>query len=432
MNSATREQALRIAQRLGCYGAHQKDDGAWMPCIDPAALKSTLAGDAPKGKIKRKSVMAERAQRAKSVSGRLYSTREEALKASRRNGCNNVRVVMVNGGRMYAACMPKNNGRPENTGMISPRQDDFEPLEESGVMSIETLPSGGLVSGKSADEFIEIEIDAKSFVNYVSRSTDPDVYTDADSARKRARQMGCIGIRRYTASDGKTVWMPCTNGSDYMRAANVTPSGNQRTRRGRKSAESAFLETKGRRKLAQTPAPKKDRIFGSGLNPKGSARSASSASEISLDSQTVNSLAEKVRKHNADMKKQGKDKWSMTNLRALKAVYRRGAGAFSVSHRQGMNRNQWALGRVNAFLKILSSGKPDNSAYRGDNDLLPKNHPWKKKGVSSKSFVIGDDEYFAEYSTDGVKERKGFEIKVSRYIAIKLGAAESPENQEIF
>ena len=429
--TATREQALRIAQRLGCYGAHQNVDGAWMPCPDAETLKSVIAGEAPRGRIKRKSVMVERAERAASVSGKLFPTRDEALRESKKNGCSTVRTVKINGTTMYASCMPKNNGRPENTGMISPAKNDFEPLGEGGVLSIETLPSGGLVSGKSLEDLPEVEIDAKSFVNYVSRSSDPDVYTDPDSARKRARQLGCIGIRRYTASDGKTVWMPCTNGSDYNRAMDVTPAGYRRTRRGAKS-EYSDIETKGRRKLAQTPAPKKDRIFGSGLNPKGSARSASSASEISMDSQTVNSLAEKVRKHNADMKKANKESWSRTNLRALKAVYRRGAGAFSVSHRPGMNRNQWALGRVNAFLKILSSGKPSNAAYRGDNDLLPKGHPWKKKGIAGKSFLIGDNEYFAEQHIEGTKIRKGIERKVTRYIASNLGAPEANELHEIF
>jgi hypothetical protein len=43
-----------------------------------------------------------------------------------------------------------------------------------------------------------------------------------------------------------------------------------------------------------------------------------------------------------------------------------------------MNRNQWAMGRVNAFLKMLRSGKPDNKRYVTDNDLLPRKHPWRK------------------------------------------------------
>jgi hypothetical protein len=74
----------------------------------------------------------------------------------------------------------------------------------------------------------------------------------------------------------------------------------------------------------------------------------------------------------------------------LKAVYRRGAGAYSISHRPGMNRNQWAMGRVNAFLRLLKSGKPSKSSYTTDNDLLPAGHPRstkKKSSAMSKALV---------------------------------------------
>jgi len=62
------------------------------------------------------------------------------------------------------------------------------------------------------------------------------------------------------------------------------------------------------------------------------------------------------------------------DIGTLKAVYRRGAGAFSTSHRPGMSRNQWSMGRVNAFLKLLKTGQR-KKAYTTDLDLLPKSHP---------------------------------------------------------
>lgn len=65
------------------------------------------------------------------------------------------------------------------------------------------------------------EAEEKGFVNFVSRSTDPDTFSDPESARIRARNLGCIGIRRYTARDGKLVWLPCTNVSDYNRATGI-------------------------------------------------------------------------------------------------------------------------------------------------------------------------------------------------------------------
>jgi hypothetical protein len=558
---STRKQALRIAQRLGCYGAHQNEDGAWMPCVDAETLASISRGEKPTSLKSYVSELNRKAARVTAGRGKLFATREEAMAESKRNGCSGVRVVLVNGGRMYAACMPRNNGAPENTGLISPRKRDWEPLGGRGVMSIETLPDGGLVSGKNLgrsisraarsvkpstidgdnDGFVTgptgednvpappkrgrtapsrnrpglrnrlrynpnltnipgerrndrgfvrdiddratggefpdpmdddedlrdtirqvdplpywlneelsreklerdareaekyrqeviarrkrerekeknqekkdydiTEIDAKGFVNYVSRSTDPDVYTDPDSARVRARQLGCIGIRSYTARDGKRVYLPCTNGPDYNRVMRLRPDGRPK----KKKSDCGCDE----KSLAKTPAPKKDRVFGSRKNRVGSAGSLRSAGSISMTPEIVQSLTKKVREHNADVKKKGKDSWSRTNLRALKAVYRRGAGAFSVSHRPGMNRNQWAMGRVNAFLRLLMSGSA-KASYTTDNDLLPNGHPWKKKGLSGKSLFIDEKEYFAEELAIGVKSIGDRKFVARRFIAFPV------------
>jgi hypothetical protein len=79
--------------------------------------------------------------------------------------------------------------------------------------------------------------------------------------------------------------------------------------------------------------------------------------------------------HNEKMKKLGKEPWSRTTMGQLKAVYRRGAGAYSTSHRPGVSRGAWAMARVNAYLYLLQNGRPKDSKYITDNDLLPKEHP---------------------------------------------------------
>ena len=62
------------------------------------------------------------------------------------------------------------------------------------------------------------------------RPSDPDVFSNADSARVRARQIGCIGIRRYDSTNGGYVWMPCTNESDYRRQMGTSHSGRLQRR----------------------------------------------------------------------------------------------------------------------------------------------------------------------------------------------------------
>jgi hypothetical protein len=141
----------------------------------------------------------------------------------------------------------------------------------------------------------------------------------------------------------------------------------------------AEFATKKKRTISQTPAPKKDRIKGSSTNPKGSASSGKSKA-IKFSAKVEKSLKNKVSEHNEKAKEGRK-----ATLGMLKAVYRRGAGAYSGSHRPGMTRDQWAMGRVNAYLKLLRSGKPSNSAYKQDNDLLPAKHPRSTKSSASSS-----------------------------------------------
>jgi len=117
------------------------------------------------------------------------------------------------------------------------------------------------------------------------------------------------------------------------------------------------------------PAPKKDQIKGSSKNPKGSA---SGSKTVNFSKKVEESLSNKVKEHNEKSDRKA-------SLRMLKAVYRRGAGAFSSSHRPDQNRNSWAMARVNAFLHLLKSGSPKNSKYTTDNDLLPASHPKSSK-----------------------------------------------------
>ena len=121
------------------------------------------------------------------------------------------------------------------------------------------------------------------------------------------------------------------------------------------------------------PAPKKDQIKGSDKNPKGSA---SGGKSVTFSKKVEAALQDKADKHN---EKHGDTASRKTSLKTLKAVYRRGAGAFSTSHRPDQNRNSWAMARVNAFLHLLRTGKPKNSKYTTDNDLLPAAHPRSSK-----------------------------------------------------
>jgi len=134
------------------------------------------------------------------------------------------------------------------------------------------------------------------------------------------------------------------------------------------------------RTQAQTPAPKADQIKGSAKNPEGSA--SGSRGGIKISDEQVKALENIRDKHNekysADYKK--------VDLGTLKAVYRRGAGAFSTSHRPNMTRAQWALARVNTFLKLVGTGERKKS-YTTDLDLLHKDHPQSTKKAQAETLA---------------------------------------------
>ena len=136
---------------------------------------------------------------------------------------------------------------------------------------------------------------------------------------------------------------------------------------------------------AQTPAPKRDQIKGSSKNPEGSASGKRGGIEISES--VSRALQNMVDKHNDRYKSKSKK----VDLGSLKSVFRRGAGAFSVSHRPGMTRNQWAYGRVKAFLKLVGTGER-KEAYTGDLDLLPEGHPQKSE-AKSKAALLAPKKY---------------------------------------
>jgi len=123
----------------------------------------------------------------------------------------------------------------------------------------------------------------------------------------------------------------------------------------------------------RAPAPKKDQIVGSDENKPGSA--AGKKGEIEISATTEKALQNKVDDHNEKMEEADKPAWTKVTLGALKSVYRRGAGAYSVSHRPGTSRNQWAMARVNAFLYLSRVGRPENPKYITDFDLLKTDHP---------------------------------------------------------
>ena len=125
---------------------------------------------------------------------------------------------------------------------------------------------------------------------------------------------------------------------------------------------------KGGKTIAQTPAPSKDRVYGSSKNKVGSASSQKSAMSIKLDEDIVKTLTNKAKEYNQNHS-------SKVSTSTLKAVMRRGMGAYSTSHRPTISggapnsRQAWGFARVNKFL-LKKGGTKVKKAYVQDDDLL--------------------------------------------------------------
>jgi len=154
---------------------------------------------------------------------------------------------------------------------------------------------------------------------------------------------------------------------------------------------------------ASTPAKPEEQIKGSDKNEPKSA--AGKRGGIELDEPTETGLMNKAQAHNEDVKG---DLTKRTDIGVLKAVYRRGAGAFSAGHRPGMTRGQWSMGRVNAFLYLLKEGKPKNPKYTTDNDLLPAGHPRANRKDDEASRELGRMVRLPVYVRDAL--RKGLTL----------------------
>ena len=181
-------EALRVAEMVGCRGAHQDEDGNWAPCSSPESLNKISMRAESDDWIKKSATQS--------------SVIEGEIPVKKRKK----------------------------------RRDGWNELGERGIIGITATPGVGIsstspgpaIGGKAANIGPE----------YV-RDNDQDVFADPESARARSRQLGCIGISRRISKTGRAVWMPCTNMSDYSRLTGSTSLG----RRGKREQERSVVRT---------------------------------------------------------------------------------------------------------------------------------------------------------------------------------------------
>jgi len=160
------------------------------------------------------------------------------------------------------------------------------------------------------------------------RPTDPDAFSNADSARVRARQLGCIGIRKYDSTSGGYVWMPCTNESDYRRQMGISHSGRLQRRR--------EIQTEVRRFIRGKALEEMDEKSGSYTKPE---------------------LRNKIKNRIMAGSNGGRPgQWSARKAQLLAQAYRKAGGGY----KGGKTKRQRSLSRWTRQDWTTSDGKPAN------------------------------------------------------------------------
>ena len=163
---------------------------------------------------------------------------------------------------------------------------------------------------------------------------------------------------------------------------------------------------------SKTPAPIKERIYGSKLNKPESSASLRSASAIKLSTENISTLNKKV----LEFKSKYVNRNKKITLNAVKAVMRRGMGAYSSTHRPTISggkpnsRVAWGLARVNAFLYKAEKGIPKNPKYVQDDDLLSELGYKIKMSYGGLIYEPQLNEF------DGLELKKGGEINTNKFL----------------
>lgn len=157
----------------------------------------------------------------------------------------------------------------------------------------------------------------------------------------------------------------------------------------------------GPKSAAQTPSKPSEKRKGSSKNKPGSAGTSGDA--ITFSAKVIEMLKNKVKNHNAKHSRK-------VNLTQLKKVYRRGAGAFSSSHRPGMTRGGWAAARVNMFLRMMAGKSVKDSYRKADSDIARSSENidisdnWELEDIDFAQAEIDIKEYDLNYDFEDVEE----------------------------
>jgi hypothetical protein len=234
-----------------------------------------------------------------------------------------------------------------------------------------------------------------------------ETFTSREDAQARANQIGCEGTHTHKLEDGSVIFMPCSDMAAYNEAMYEADKDYD---------EDEYKYSEDEYKLYEEEMGKYD-------NP--------------VIKSLKDSLAKKAKEHNEKYDSASKK----TTAAKLAKVYKRGVGAYRTnpgSVRPNVSSpQQWAMARVNSFLKILAGSKKASH----DKDLLPKEHPSYSK-QKEKAEYQGRDVPLSKPSRNSgagkrfkvyVKNEKGNVVKVTFSTPdVTLAKLQDPKRRKAF
>lgn len=221
-------QAMRMAELMGCTGIHRCKDGSWMPCSSMEEMQriSKLA-EGPKWQ---EALPSKKVDRVSSDRRSRRKIRRSRRKMNRRFWENLTErpvssIQTLGDGSLVSG--PASGGITAS-GPISMASADSNTQVKSSIVS--AITGGTLLPWTTGYKGRPPAPSTTNSPQYV-RDNDPDVFTDIESARFRARQIGCIGVSRRMSKTGRIVWMPCTNNTDFANRSGSTALGRRNKKR---------------------------------------------------------------------------------------------------------------------------------------------------------------------------------------------------------
>lgn len=211
--------AIRNAVSIGCTGAHRAPSGDWMPCSSTNELMHTVFGEEVKSRLSFEELnswserRSAKGKRRKRKLGKGWEKLRERGVMSFEN---------IEGGGIVSQNSPSSAPQKRPSSWIA--GGTIAPMI-NGNPNPPNMPTGIPVpGGRSGFNGMSVKGLNEAFS---PRDNDVDVFSDIESARARARQIGCIGVSRRVSKTGKIVWMPCTNMTDYANISGTTALGRR-------------------------------------------------------------------------------------------------------------------------------------------------------------------------------------------------------------